>query len=395
VGHAGPALAVAEELEDRLWPGAVELVGSKRGSGARLLCSSGIPFTLLAGRGIRRSVSPGASLSNVVALVGLAVAFFRSLALVLSRRPKVIVAFGGFGSIPPALAGWLARVPLVVVNIDAVPGAANRLLGRLARVSAVSVAGTGLANEKVTGAPLRRGLPLDLDDASRTRAKDELGIPPGRKVIGVVGGSLGARRLNEATVGLAALWRERGDLAIYHVTGVRDFPSVKEARRAAAPLVPEAKAGTSLCYVAVPYEDRMGLLYSAADVMVCRGGAMTMAELAALGVPAVVVPLPDAPRDHQRANAEVLERAGAAVMLDDESCTGERLASLLEELLEDEVRLASMARAASALGRPRATEEVANITLELAGIGCSSGCAAGGVESGARASDSQVARSDS
>lgn len=359
VGHAAPALAVAEELAARRGCDSVELVGSYRGSGAELFAGSRLPVTLLPGRGIRRSFAPGAMVGNLLALCGLAVGLARSLALVALRRPRVVVALGGFGSIPPALAAVAARVPLVVVNIDVVPGAANRLLARLAAACAVAWPGTDLPRARVTGAPLRREI-ADLGTAppGRAAAREKLGLPLDRLVVGAFGGSLGARRLNEAVLDLAKQWALRQDVAIYHVTGKRD-------RDWAADMSPRI-GEDGLVYMQVAYEERMDLLYSAVDVVVCRAGAMTMAELAALGVPAVVVPIPWAPRDHQSANARVLERHGAALVLPDGECTGERLDELLGEILAGTERLSDMAGAARSLGRSGATSAVADLVEEVA-----------------------------
>jgi UDP-N-acetylglucosamine:LPS N-acetylglucosamine transferase len=166
-----------------------------------------------------------------------------------------------------------------------------------------------------------------------------------------VGGSLGARHLNEAVAGLAGLWRARRDVAIYHVVGRRDAAWAA----AAAPDVP----ADGLVYRQVPYEERMALFYQAADVVVSRSGANTVAELAVVGVPAVLVPLPGAPGDHQRANAEVLERAGAAVLVPDPGCTPERLAAEIDALVSDPARLDAMRAAAVSVGRPDAVAAVA------------------------------------
>jgi UDP-N-acetylglucosamine:LPS N-acetylglucosamine transferase len=176
-------------------------------------------------------------------------------------------------------------------------------------------------------------------------------LPTKAKVVMVSGGSLGAGRLNQATVELAGRWAERAGIALRHVVGARDWDKVE----AVAP-------GTEgLLYQRVRYEEDMASSYAAADVAVQRAGASTVAELVLAGLPALLVPLPGAPGDHQTANAEALARAGAAVVVADGELDGERLARELEKLLYDGERLARMAEAGRALARPRAADQVAEL----------------------------------
>ena len=333
----------------------MELVGSRRGLDAELLAEAGLPVRLLPGRGFVRRLSPGAAASNVIAVAELAVAVILAFVLVGRRRPAVVVAMGGYASVAGSVAAVLWRVPVVLVNVDAVPGAANRLIGRFARAAAVAFPGTALPRAVVTGAPVRPEIAdaAHPDAASRLEARRALGLPEGGQVIGAVGGSLGAARINEALLELARLWADRTDVALYHVVGRRDYQWVAAAGSGAA--------GAALRYVQVAYEERMALFYRASDVVVCRAGANTVAELAVVGVPAVLVPLPGAPGDHQSANARALAQAGAAVILADDACTGARLADVLEDMLGDPGRLEAMATAGAALGRPDAVEAVAAV----------------------------------
>jgi UDP-N-acetylglucosamine:LPS N-acetylglucosamine transferase len=250
------------------------------------------------------------------------------------------------------------RVPLVLVNVDARPGLAHRVLGRFAAASAVAFPGTHLRHPVLTGAPVRGDLAgVDRSPEGAGSARIALGAPTDRKLVAVFGGSLGARRLNDAALALADIYRARGELTLYHVSGPRNFEEV-EAARARFP-VPTEGDPPGLCYRLVPFEENMAALYGAADVVVCRAGALTVAELALVGVPAVLVPLPGAPGDHQSTNAAALVDAGAAVMLKDEACDGPRLADVLNELLADPARLLAMGRAAKSLGRPDAADAVA------------------------------------
>jgi undecaprenyldiphospho-muramoylpentapeptide beta-N-acetylglucosaminyltransferase len=361
-GHLQPALAIAESLvshgHDRE---AIEFVGSSRGQDRIALDGRGFPFTLLPGRGISRSMRPRVIAQNLGALAGLGIALIRALGLVASRRPRVVVSVGGYASLPASLGALALGVPLVLVNVDAAPGVANRLLSRFARASAVGWPGTRLPRAVVTGTPVRTDIAAvgrSADD--RRAARRVLGLPTGIPTVVVFGGSLGARSINAAVAGLAEQWKDRDDRSIYHIVGRRDW----EATQAAS-----ASPGPHDQVVRVPYEERMATVYAAADVVVCRAGAMTVAELAAAGVPSVLVPLPGAPGDHQTANARVLERVNGAVLLADGDCDGPRLAIVLDKLLTEDGVLGAMGRAARSLGRPDAADAGAQVVEKHARSG--------------------------
>jgi UDP-N-acetylglucosamine:LPS N-acetylglucosamine transferase len=172
--------------------------------------------------------------------------------------------------------------------------------------------------------------------------------------IAVVGGSLGARSLNEAVLGCYDRWRDRTDLTIHHVTGSRDYQGCSTK------LAAQRGAGDRLSYQLVPFEEHMEVVYTEATVVVSRSGGMT-AELTTVGMPSVLVPLPGAPGDHQTANADALVAAGAAVKIPDAELDPTRLAAELDALLTDPARLAAMSTAARALGRPDATARFADL----------------------------------
>jgi UDP-N-acetylglucosamine--N-acetylmuramyl-(pentapeptide) pyrophosphoryl-undecaprenol N-acetylglucosamine transferase len=249
----------------------------------------------------------------------------------------------------------------VLVNTDAVPGAANALLGRFAAANAVAFAGTGLPRTHLTGTPVRPELSaLDRSAVGQKEARSTLALPSDRHTVAAFGGSLGARRINAAVADLAGQWSDRGDVTIYHVAGRRDFSDYAAADvDAGAGAETGAEAAKGIFYRVVEYEDRMPDLYKAADLCICRAGAMTVAELMDTGMASILVPLPGAPRDHQTRNALALVDAGAAILLPDAECSGERLAAEVSALLSDPDRLTAMGAAARALGHPDAAEQVA------------------------------------
>ncbi|MGO8876298.1 MAG: UDP-N-acetylglucosamine--N-acetylmuramyl-(pentapeptide) pyrophosphoryl-undecaprenol N-acetylglucosamine transferase [Acidimicrobiales bacterium] len=359
-GHVQPALAVAEALvargHDR---SSVHFVGSERGMEATLVPEAGFEVTLLPGRGIQRRLTA----ENLEAVRGIATACWRALGEIRRRRPAVVVTVGGYAGFPPAFAALLERIPVVVVSYDAVPGAANRLIGRFATANAVAFAGSGLPNARVTGPPVRASvLAVDRSPEGRKAACAELGLDASRLVVLATGGSLGARRLNEAVVSWCQTWRERSDLALWHVAGDRNLADVQAAATSAG----LSADGRGLDYRLSGFEHRMPLLLAACDLVVGRAGASTVAELAALGVPSVLVPLPGSPSDHQTKNAQALADGGAAVLVADEDCTGGRLAEVVGPLLSEERLRQSMGEAASRLGHRDAADQIAALAESVA-----------------------------
>ena len=353
-GHLYPALAIAQALVDRGHRAdAILFVGARRGLERTLLPPSGYPYVLLPGRGIVRAIS----LDNLAAAVGLAIALCRAIVIVGRRRPSVVISVGGYGGLAGSLAARAWRIPVVTINVDAVVGAANRLIGRFAHTSAVAFDGTGLPRAVVTGVPVRAAiLAADRTPLGRARAREALGVGAGRHLIVIVGGSLGARRLNDAAVGLRHRFADRADLAIHHICGAREYDR----------LVHEPTPSGALEYRLVGYEEEMAEVLCAADLVVGRAGAMTVAELRVVGVASILVPLPGAPGDHQQKNAEALAALGAAVVVPDAEATPERLAVEIDAIVGDGERCRAMADAARTHAAPDAAAHIAQIVDDVA-----------------------------
>ena len=355
-GHVLPGLAIADALVARGHErDSIHYVGSSGRIEERLVPESGYALTLLPGRGIERRLT----LRNVANVIGIVRAIGQALLLVRRLRPRVVVAVGGYASVAVALAAWVWRVPVVVAEQNSIPGAANRLVARFARVCAVAFPGTPLPHAVVTGNPVRPEV-LAIDrERDGAAAKRALGIDDGRRMILVSGGSLGALRLNRAAVdAVTHHWKDRDDIAVRHVIGDRDWDVIAGDDRSAGP--------ASVQYLAIRYDDDMPRSLAAADVAVTRAGSSTCFELAAAGLPAVLVPSPYVTADHQTANARHFSSEGAAVVVADPELDGARLAAEVDRLLEDPERLDRMANAMRRLRRPSAADDIAALAEEHA-----------------------------
>lgn len=346
-GHVHPALALAEELVHRgRAKHEIHFIGSRRGLEAELIPEHGFALTALPGRGIQRRVN----VENIKSTVALGSAAVQSLRVLRKLRPAVLVSVGGYASLPAVTAAVALRIPIVVMEQNTVPGAANRFAGRWAKACAVSFAETDLPNAVHTGNPSRPEI-LAVDRAGGgPAAKQRLGIEPQRHLVTAFGGSLGARRINQAIVDATAAMAGRGDLAIRHIIGERDWP-----------LFGDHTVDGALQYQPVRYERSMPDVWAASAFVICRAGATSVSEIADTGTPAVFVPLPGAPGDHQTRNAQALTSHGGGILVVDHDLDGQVVVDLIDELLADPIRLSEMSAKAKAQARPNAVAEIADL----------------------------------
>lgn len=362
-GHVLPALAIAEALVAAGHPvESVHYVGTTRGVESTMVPSTGFPFTLLDVTGLQRRLSR----RNLMFVPRLVRAVRAATRLLAALRPAVVVNLGGYGSFP---ATWAARrmgIPYVVVSYDRRPGLVSRLLAPGAAAVAVAEAGSPLDGAVVTGAPVRQAL-IALDrDAARPAARAALGLPGDRFVVAVVGGSLGSAALNRAVAGAVDLLAARSDLAVFHVVGPRNLAGAAPAR----------DGGSGILYAVTGFEARMAEVYSAADVLVTRAGAGTIAELATVGAPAIIVPWPGAAEQHQAENARVLAERGAALVIDEPDLSAERLATEIQRLAADRATVAAMAACARSVGALHRSGAIAALVDEVGRTGSRPGGAA-------------------
>ncbi len=336
-GHVLPALAIADALV-AAGHGAdsIHFVGTQRGVETRLVPAAGYPHTFLDVVGLQRSLSR----RNLAFLPRLVRATRAARRLLRELQPKVVVNVGGYGSFP---ATWAARrlgIPYVVVSYDRRPGQVSKLMAKRAAACAVAFEGSSLPHAELTGAPVR-GEIIAVDRGSqREAARAALDLPADRFVVAVMCGSLGAEAVNRAVTEAVERLADRRDLAVHHVVGQRFLDAAAPAR----------DGSSGILYRVIGYEDRMAQLYAAADLMVTRAGAGTIAELATVGMPALVVPWPGAAENHQVDNAKVLSDQGAAVLVEQPSFTVDRLVAEIDGFLAHPERLAELGRRARDAG---------------------------------------------
>ncbi|WP_028658811.1 undecaprenyldiphospho-muramoylpentapeptide beta-N-acetylglucosaminyltransferase [Nocardioides insulae] len=343
-GHTSPLLATADALR-RLAPDTeVTCLGTPRGLENRVVPEAGYPLELVPPVPLPRSLS-----GELLRVPGKLRAAVKATYEVFDRvRPDVIVGYGGYVSMPAYLAAKRRGLPIVVHEQNAVPGLANKAGARVARRVAVSIPDTRLRGAEYVGLPIRRMIST-LDRAERrSEARAFFGLDPDLPTLVVTGGSQGARRLNESVTGAARVLGEAG-VQVLHVVGPRNEVAAPE--------------GTGAPYRVLDFVDRMDLALAAADLMVCRAGASSVTEAAAVGVPAVFVPLPIG-NGEQEHNARPVVDAGGALMVTDAAFTTQWVERTVPALANDPQRLSAMGEAAAALVPRDADEKLARIILE-------------------------------
>lgn len=343
-GHVFPALAIAEALRDKGHE--VAWLGSSGGMEARLIGDRAIPLHLIEVSGLRGK----STLTRLMAPVKLMRALWQALVVVRRYRPDCVLGMGGFAAGPGGLAAWLLRRPLVVHEQNAIAGMTNQWLARLAETTLEAFPGAFGAQTvtRCTGNPVRKDL-TDLPDPG-----ERVGQGEHLKLL-VLGGSRGARAINEGVPEALALLEPSQRPLIRHQCGADHLDSTRQAY-----------AGAGVTVDVLPFIEDMAEAYQWADLVVCRAGALTLAELACVGVGSILVPFPHAVDDHQTANARYLSDSGAALLMPQSQLEPSALAREFQRLDEDRDALRVLAQKARGLAVPDATERVVNYCLEAA-----------------------------
>jgi UDP-N-acetylglucosamine--N-acetylmuramyl-(pentapeptide) pyrophosphoryl-undecaprenol N-acetylglucosamine transferase len=346
-GHVYPALAVARALQQHsreiVW------LGTHRGLESRVVPEAGIDMEWISVKGLRRK----GVLALIIAPLQLAWALLQSLSVIIRRRPAAVLGMGGFASGPGGVAAWLTRRPLVIHEQNAAAGMTNRLLARLARVVLQAFPGSFNSNVSVETV----GNPVREDIAAIAHPTERYNSRQGPMRLLVLGGSQGALALNRAVPAALALLDENARPLVRHQCGERTLQMAKDAY-----------AEHAVDVELQPFIEDMAEVYAWADLVVCRAGALTVAELCAAGLPAIFVPYPAAVDDHQTANAGPMAEAGAAAIIQEADLTPEVLANLLRDWLRSRALLGKNAEMARSLACPNALRRITEICLQQAGV---------------------------
>jgi UDP-N-acetylglucosamine--N-acetylmuramyl-(pentapeptide) pyrophosphoryl-undecaprenol N-acetylglucosamine transferase len=346
-GHIEPALALADALRQADRTIEVTCLGTERGLETRLVPMRGYELALIPAVPLPRSVTP-----QLLTVPGRLAGAVHKAGVVLERTgADVLVGFGGYVATPAYLAAKRHKVPIVVHEANPYPGIANRLGAHFTTHVFTGHPDTKLRNAQYLGLPIRRQI-AELDRfAVGDKARAHFGLRPDLPVLLVFGGSQGARSLNRALAGALDAIRAAG-VQVLHITGPRNAAEAQSA-------------GGTVPYVAVGYVDRMDLAYAAADFALCRAGAMTCAELTAVGMPAAYVPLPVG-NGEQRLNALPIVQRGGGLLVEDDELTADWIKGALLPVLTNIDQVAAMSEAAAALGRRDADRWLAKAVVDVA-----------------------------
>jgi UDP-N-acetylglucosamine--N-acetylmuramyl-(pentapeptide) pyrophosphoryl-undecaprenol N-acetylglucosamine transferase len=342
-GHVIPALAIARELQTR-YSAQVLFVGTARGIENQLVPAAGFELKLI-NVGALKNVSFA---TRARTLVGLPISVIRSWRMLRDFNPQLVIGVGGYASGPAMLAAVLSRIPTLAFEPNLVPGFANRAVGKMVSAAAVHFTETAryFRNARVTGVPVRS----EFFQVPRKR-------PGANPTLLVFGGSQGAAAINRVMIESLPQIRERlPQIRVIHQTGERDYETARAAY-----------LQSGINGEVHPFIYDMPAAFGQADLLLCRSGASTVAEITASGKPAMFVPFPRAADNHQLRNAEALAKAGAALVIPEAELNSGVLVSRLQDLLRDRARLEAMATAARSLSHPQAATEIGTLAARLAG----------------------------
>jgi UDP-N-acetylglucosamine--N-acetylmuramyl-(pentapeptide) pyrophosphoryl-undecaprenol N-acetylglucosamine transferase len=360
-GHIEPALALADALRAADSGIQVTCLGTQRGLETRLVPLRGYELELIPAVPLPRSVSP-----QLLTVPGRLAGAVHATGKILDRvHADVLVGFGGYVATPAYLAAKRHNVPIVVHEANPSAGIANRLGSHLTTYVFTGQPDTKLRNSKYLGLPIRRQI-ADLDRfALGDKARAHFGLRPDLPVLLVTGGSQGAKSINRALAGAIGAIRSAG-VQILHVTGPKNLSEAQAADGSltAGTVLSNTGQANAVPYIALPYVDRMDLAYAAADFALCRAGAMTCAELTAVGLPAAYVPLPIG-NGEQRLNALPIVQRGGGLLVEDAELTADWIKTSLLPVLTNIDQVAGMSEAAAALGRKDADRWLAKAVIEI------------------------------
>lgn len=353
-GHIYPALAIADRLKEEFSNTEILYVGTKNGLERDVVPRKGYPIEFVHAEGLSRQKS----YKNIVTLLKTMQGVVQSMAIIARFKPDAVIGTGGYVAGPVMLAAVLLRKPTLIHEQNAFPGVTNRLLSKYVDQIALSFEeaekyfkGKTMTH---TGNPIRR----EILTYSREEGLQCLGLAPGKKTIFAVGGSGGATSLNQAMLDFYPYIAAHPDFQLVHVTGKRDYDhqmaAIQERKLELGPRIRVEK-----------YLYHIEQAYAVADLVIGRSGAITLAELTARGIPAVLIPFPHSTDNHQEHNARALEKAGAARVILDQELTGTTLTGMVDEIFSSKGVLEKMKQASLMMGRPDADQRIIQIVREI------------------------------
>ena len=345
-GHVVPALSIIELLVESGHPReSLVYVGSDRGVETTLVPQTGVACVFLGVDGLQRGMSLAKIKRNLRMLPTMMRATQLATQVLVQHRPRVVVSVGGYVSAPICRAARHLKIPVVTCSYDSKPGMATKMQARYATAVAVAQMPSVLRRAQLTGAPVRAELRHLDRGASRGASRMRLGFSADAKLVVVMGGSLGSAVLNSATESLVAQMQgpSLSNVAILHIAGSRYMDGVQLASEI-------RRADGSIMYQRIAYSNNMNEIYAAADLVVARAGASTVAEIATVGIASVLIPWKDAAENHQLTNAKILSDQGGAVLLEESRLTDEVFVRQIVELLTDDALRIQISQIAMNLG---------------------------------------------
>ena len=353
-GHISPAMAIAKTVKSKEPDAEVLFVGTRKGMEVDFVPQAGFKLALTDVKGLGRDSLWRAP----YVLATLALSCYQSYRIIADFKPDVVMGTGAYVSLPVVAMAHFMGVPTFIYEPDALPGIANRLLGRIADRVGITYESCRLyfpADKTVlTGNPVRP----EFFSITKDKARKKLGIGEGEKLVLVFGGSHGAEKINEAIIDALPSLKDRRELRILHSVGRKNYGNISKG---SSSNMEEEKDG----YLAKPYLHNMAEAMLGADLAICRAGATTLAEITACGLPAILIPWSQASGNHQEYNAKSLEKDGAAKVILNRDLNGRILSKTILDLIDDENRLREMSERSRALGRPEATDKIMEVVKGL------------------------------
>lgn len=351
-GHINPAIAVAKLIRSKNPDAEIVFIGTEKGLEKKLVPRDGFELKTIKVRGFRRKLSP----ENIVAVKELLQGLIEAGMIIRKFKPDIVIGTGGYVCGPVLFMASRMKIPTLIHEQNAYPGVTNKILSRFVDMVAVSFkeSSSYFKNAKKlvhTGNPIR----LELLNSNRETARKKLGLEENKRLVVAMGGSRGAKKINDSVAQMLQNDYKPEDFDIILATGEVDYERISSTLKDIK--YPSVKV--------VPYIFDAGDIYAAADIMICRAGAITVSELTALGTPSILVPSPNVTANHQEYNARSLERQGAAVVILDKDLSGSLLYRQLKELLKDKGSLRKMAANAKKIGITNSAEKIYAMMQEL------------------------------